>query len=161
MSGTFGSLNTALSALRYNQVVLDTANNNIANAGTDGYTRQRVESSAVAGGASGLWSRAELSPGSGVAVDGITRMTDAVLDARSRQEHSKQSYLDVRQTVLERVESGIGEPGDSGVSAALSTFRSALQDLANHPGQAASRSQALATASTVARWLQSASDAGL
>ena len=150
MSGTFGSLNTALSALRYNQVVLDTANNNIANAGTDGYTRQRVESSSVSGGVSGLWSRAETSPGYGVSVDGITRMTDAVLDARSRQEHSKQAYLDTRQTVLERVESGIGEPGDSGVSAALSNFRSALQDLSNQPGQAASRSQALATASTVA-----------
>ncbi len=150
MSGTFGSLNTALSALRYNQVVLDTANNNIANAGTDGYTRQRVESSAVSGGASGLWSRVEMNPGYGVSVDGITRMTDTVLDARSRQEHAKQSYLDTRQAVLERVESGIGEPGDSGISAALSVFRSSLQDLSNHPGQAASRSQALATASTVA-----------
>ena len=43
MTGSFSSLNTALSALRYNRVAMDTASQNIANVGTEGYTRRRVE----------------------------------------------------------------------------------------------------------------------
>jgi flagellar hook-associated protein 1 FlgK len=36
VSGTFSSLNTALSALRYTRVAMDVASGNIANVGTDG-----------------------------------------------------------------------------------------------------------------------------
>ena len=44
-----------------------------------------------------MWSRNQ-DAGGGVRVTGVTRMTDAFLDARARTEHGKQSYLDVRQT---------------------------------------------------------------
>ena len=36
MSGTFSSLNSAVSALRYNRVAMDVASGNVANAGTEG-----------------------------------------------------------------------------------------------------------------------------
>lgn len=42
MSGSLSSLNTALTALRYQRVALDVASNNVANATTEGYTRRRV-----------------------------------------------------------------------------------------------------------------------
>ncbi len=42
MSGTFSSLNSALSALRYNRVAMDVASGNVANAGTEGYARRQV-----------------------------------------------------------------------------------------------------------------------
>jgi flagellar hook-associated protein 1 FlgK len=100
VTGTFSGFDAALSALRYNRVAMDVASGNIANVATDGYTRRRVEGSAVGAPAKpAMWSRWE-GAGEGVAVAGLTRMTDALLDARVRAEHGNQGYLDVRQTEL-------------------------------------------------------------
>ena len=154
MSGSFASLNTALSALRYNRVAMDTASQNIANVGTEGYTRRRVEA-ATAGTPTtpAMWSRSQ-NAGGGVRVDGVTRMTDAFLDARVRTEHGKQSYADVRQTVLDRLETGIGEPGENGLSTVMAEFRSAWSDLANNPDSEAARSQVLARGAALADAVQ-------
>ena len=51
--------------------------------------------------------------------------------------------------MLDRVESGIGEPGGAGVSAALADYRASWQNLSNNPGNEAARSQVLAAAETV------------
>ena len=151
---TFSSLGTALSALRYNRVGMDTASQNIANVGVGGYTRRRVE--AVTAGSQvvpAMWARAQ-EPGGGVKITGTTRMADAFLDARARTEHGKQSYLQVRQGVLDRLESGIGEPGDDGLAAVLAEFRQAWGDLANNPSNEAARSQVLARGAALADAVQ-------
>lgn len=151
MGGTFSSLNTALSALQYNRVALDIASGNVANANTEGYSRRRVEAAAVGAPAQpALWSRYPSVAGEGVRVAAVNRMTDPLLDVRARREHGNQGYLDVRQSVLERVESGVGEPGDNGVAAAINGLRSAWYDLANNPSSQAARSQVLGKATTVA-----------
>ena len=46
-------------------------------------------------------------------------MVDPFLDARARTEHGTQSFLDTRTEALVRLETTLGEPGDSGVAAAL------------------------------------------
>jgi flagellar hook-associated protein 1 FlgK len=144
------SINTALTALRYNQVSLDNAAQNIANVGTDGYTRRRVDSvTAGTASAPAMWSRGG-DYGSGVRVTGVNRMTDAFLDARVRSESGKQSYLDTRQAVLSRLETGIGEPGPNGVAAVVNEFRTAWADLSNNPGNDAARSQVLARGAALA-----------
>ena len=149
MGGSFSSFNTGLSALRYNQVAMDVAGGNIANSATQGYARRRVEGASVGAPAQlSMWSRYE-SSGDGVRVRDISRLVDPLLDARARSEHSNQSYLDATAAVLDRLESGIGEPSDSGVSAALAKFTSGWHDLANHPDQDSARSQVLARAGVV------------
>ena len=149
MTGSFSGLGTALSALRYNRVAMDVAGGNIANVNTEGYTRRRVNAESVAGpDVPALWSRYD-GHGDGVRVSGVDRMTDELLRVRSRREHAAQSYLDVTQASLQRVEDGVGEPGDTGVSAALNTLRSAWHDLVNSPDSSAARSQVLAGAATV------------
>ena len=143
MSGTFSSFNTALSALRYNRVAMDTASQNIANVGVDGYTRRRVD--AVTAGTPtkpAMWSR-DQGAGGGVRITGVSRMADYLLDLRRRTEHGKQSYLDTRQTVLDRLETGLGEPGDDGVAAVMAQFRSAWGDLSNTPDSDAARAQVI------------------
>jgi flagellar hook-associated protein 1 FlgK len=150
VSGTFSSLNTALSALRYSSTALDVAANNIANAQTEGYARRVVQAASVGAPAEvSMWSR-YTGAGGGVAVTSIDRMVDPLLDRRVRHEHGRQAYLDARTAVLQRVEAGIGEPGDDGVAAVMAEFRSAWQDLANNPGGDAARSQVLALAGTLA-----------
>lgn len=150
MSGTFSSFNTALSALRYNRVAMDAASQNISNVGTEGYTRRRVES-ATAGTPTqpAMWSRNQ-SSGGGVMITGITRMTDIFLDSRLRTESGKQALLDTRQAVLDRLETGIGEPGDNGVAAAMAEFKATWGDLANAPHSDAARSQVTATGAALA-----------
>lgn len=146
MAGSFSSLNTALTALRYTSASLDVASNNIANVNTEGYTRRRVMGESIgAPSVPANWSIYD-GVGGGVSTNGVQRLNDALLDARSRTEHGNQSYLDVRSTVLQRVESSIGEPGDSGVSAALADFRAAWNDLANDPGGSATRETVLSSA---------------
>jgi flagellar hook-associated protein 1 len=149
MSGSFASFSTALSALRYNRVVMDTASSNIANSGTAGYTRRRVESETVAApGQVAMWSRYEGS-GEGVAVAGLQRMTDEFLNSRARTEHANLSYLGVRSTTLGRLETGIAEPGNQGVSARLAEFRASWHELANNPGKDLPRTNVLTKATSL------------
>ncbi|MDN4173576.1 flagellar hook-associated protein FlgK [Nocardioides sp. SOB77] len=150
MAGTFASFNTGLSALRYQRIAMDVAANNIANVTTDGYVRRRAD--AVSTGASvqaAVWSRSDDTAG-GVALGSLDRMVDPFLDQRARREHGKQAFLDTRVAVLDRVESGIGEPGANGVAAALDDFAAAWEDLGNHPEREASRSAVLAAGATLA-----------
>jgi flagellar hook-associated protein 1 FlgK len=150
VSGTFASFNTALSALRYNRVAMDTASQNIANVGVDGYTRRRVD--AVTAGTPtkpAMWSR-DQGTGGGVRITGVSRMSDYLLDLRRRTEHGKQSYLDTRQTVLDRLETGIGEPGPDGLTAVMAKFRSAWADLSNTPDSDAARAAVLSRGAEVA-----------
>ena len=144
MTGTFSSLNTALSALRYQRVAMDVASNNIANVTSEGYVRRRAD--AVALGAPeqvAMWSRYDGS-GDGVSLASVTRLADPFLDVRSRREHGQQSFLDTRVAVLDRIETAIAEPGDTGVSAALADFHNAWHALQTHPEQSAARGQVLA-----------------
>jgi len=151
MTGTFSSLNTALSALRYQRVAMDVASNNIANLSSEGYVRRRAEAQALGAPEQiAMWSRYD-GVGDGVSSASVTRLADPLLDARARREHGTQSYLDTRVAVLSRLESGVGEPGASGVSAALADFRNSWQDLQTHPEQGASRSQVLATGRALAQ----------
>jgi len=154
MAGTFSSFGTALSALNYNRVLMDVASSNIANSATEGYARRRVEGETVGAPAQpAMWSRYE-GHGEGVRVAGVNRLTDQFLDARARYEHGNNSYLEVRAAVLTRFETGIGEPGDNGVAAALNDFRNGWHDLAVSPGGSAARSQVLDRANTLVESIQ-------
>src|SRR4051812_3185558 len=144
MSGTFGGLNTALSALRYQQIALDVANNNIANVNTAGYVRRRAEAGAVAApDQPAMWSRYD-GHGDGVRTQRVSRLVDPLLDARSRRENGTLSYLATQQTVLNRVETSINEPGPNGVTKALQELRAAFQDLVSNPSGPSARETVLA-----------------
>ncbi|MBS42948.1 MAG: flagellar hook-associated protein FlgK [Nocardioides sp.] len=150
MSGTLSSLNTALSAIRYNRVAMDVASNNVANVSTEGYTRRRVVGEAEgAPQVAALWSRYD-GAGGGVRTGAIDRLSDSLIVARARTEHGSLAYLESRATSLARLESGVGEPGDSGVAAALADFRSAWQDVGNDPAGDAARTQVLTRAAALA-----------
>nr|WP_300054111.1 flagellar hook-associated protein FlgK [uncultured Nocardioides sp.] len=145
MPGTFGSLTTSASALRYHQSVMEVASGNIANVATDGYARRRVVGVSVGAPVQpAMWSRYE-GHGEGVGVGSVDRLVDPLLDARARREHGTQSYLDTRAAAVARVESGLGEPAGNGISTALTEVRKAWHDLANNPGSDAVRTQVIAT----------------
>lgn len=135
---TFGGLNTAYSGLAAARQGLDVVGQNIANANTSGYTRQRVTTSAIgalghvgplAGGPK---------PGAGVTVDSIARLGNVYLDARVRSSASIAGYSAVRANVMASIETTLREPGDNGLAAQLEDFWASWQSLSNNPGVPAS-----------------------
>ena len=89
-----------------------------------------------------MWSRYE-APATASGSPALNRMADAFLDARARTEHGKQSYLDMRQAVLDRLETGIGEPaGEGSPRPSPSSGRPARPR--QQPRQRGARSQVLA-----------------
>jgi len=128
---TFSGLNTAYSGLVAARMGLDVVGQNIANANTQGYTRQRIETSALSPTAqTGLFSNG-ISVGQGVTVDGVARLGSAQLDAQVRFSSGTAGYTAVRANSLSAIEASLNEPGESGLSAKLGEFWASWQDLAN------------------------------
>ncbi|HVE23826.1 MAG TPA: flagellar basal body protein, partial [Sporichthya sp.] len=152
----FSGLSTALTGLQAARRGLDVTGQNIANANTDGYTRQRVQQESIGAPTTpALWSTYE-GAGGGVDVTDIQRLSDDFLTARARTESATLGQLTGRQATMSAVESVFGEPGDTGVSSQLSDLWSAWHDVANRPGDLAARSQLLARTNTVADGLRAA-----
>lgn len=153
---TFSGLSGALTGLQAARRGLDVTGQNIANANTEGYTRQRVEQQSIGAPTTpALWSTYD-GPGQGVQVTGVQRLADDFLTARARTEASTLAEMAGRQSTLGAVESAFGEPGDTGWASQLSDLWSAWHDVANRPGDLASRSQLLARTSTAADGLRAA-----
>ncbi|MGM7775729.1 flagellar hook-associated protein FlgK [Arthrobacter sp. KNU-44] len=147
---TFGGLNTAYLGLTAAQQGINVAGQNIANAGTDGYTRQRIEQSAVGAPArTGLFA-AGAQAGQGVSVDGISRLGNSFLDAGVRSSAAQAGYANYRSTQLQQLEGSLNEPGAAGISTALQTFWSSWQGVSNHPGEAAPAGVLLQAGTTLA-----------
>jgi flagellar hook-associated protein 1 FlgK len=132
---TFGALNTAYRGLTAAQQGMNVAGQNIANAATEGYTRQRVEQSSLAAPARGLFSGGALQVGQGVSVDAIARLGNSFLDGSVRSAGAQAGYAGVRSSALQGIEGVLQEPGDNGISTALQGFWSAWQAAANQPSE--------------------------
>lgn len=135
---TFGALNTAFTGLSAARAAMDIAGQNVANAGTAGYTRQRVDTSSVAPPANvGLAASTRPAAGQGVTVDGIARLADKMADNKVRSTAAEAGYASVRADALDAVQSNLQEPGSDGISAQLHTFWANWSDVANQPNTAA------------------------
>lgn len=139
---SFSNINTALSALQAHQRALDTTGHNIANANTEGYSRQRAELSTA---------RPYTSPGmnmpttagqvgQGVQVDQINRLRDDFIDGQIRRESQAGGYWDKMSEGLSRLELIYNEPSDNNLSNSLNEFWGSLQELSNNPQDSAIRS---------------------
>ncbi|WP_426976107.1 flagellar hook-associated protein FlgK [Pseudarthrobacter sp. O4] len=153
---TFGALNTAYRGLTAAQQGMNIAGQNIANAATEGYTRQRVEQSSLAAPARGVFSGGTLQPGQGVSVDAIARLGNSFLDAGVRSAGAQAGYASVRSSALQGIEGILQEPGDNGISTALQGFWSAWQGAANQPDQPGPKGLLLNAANSVTDKISSA-----
>ncbi len=129
----------ALSAVRAAQLGLQTTSNNVANAQTPGYTRQRVALRSS-------FSRPELGGlvGTGVTVADIGRVRDQMADVRVRNGSSTLAALEVRAELLGFTEVALDEP-EGGLSAELSVLWDSFDALSLSPSDPAARSAVLGT----------------
>ncbi len=125
---------------------LDVVGNNIANAATEGYHRQRVDLVTA-------FSRWEggLLIGGGVEVAGITRMIDEFLEAEILRQQSSLGQVSQESSTLSSVESAFGElTGNTGLNAAIDRFFNSLSSLGANPDQVVYRNDVLSSADAMA-----------
>lgn len=144
---TLQGLQTALSGLMANQDALDVTGHNIANANTEGYSRQTVvlqtnEPLKIAALSPTDGKGAQL--GTGVGVETITRVRSSFLDTQFRAQSSELGSASTLAETLKQVQSALNEPSSSGVSSQLSAFWTSWNELANDPTSAAAREAVLA-----------------
>lgn len=128
------------------QKAIDVSAHNIANATTEGYSRQRVDLQA---------STPQRLPdgiyGTGVAVRNVEQIRDGFLDGSVRSETGTASRYDARNRLLVRLEAIMAEPGDDGLGAALDTFFNSFSELASNPSNPTMRTVVVAEAEAVTR----------
>jgi flagellar hook-associated protein 1 len=156
MGSSFGGINTALTSLYAQRRALDVTGQNIANANTEGYTRQRAEMQSQVGSISpAMYARTD-GLGTGVAVSDVQRLRDEFLENRGRAEHGKSAYLTQQTSAYNAIEDVFAEPGDTALAAQMHDMWGGWNDVSNNPQLAATRSTLLQQASTVADGLNSA-----
>jgi flagellar hook-associated protein 1 FlgK len=126
------SLNSALqigrSALSASQLGIQVAGNNMANAGTVGYSRQVTNLEALRGDQTTPGGGA----GRGVRVTSIRRQVDDAMQARLLGSSADAAAAQTQRRIFEQVESTLGELGDNDLSNELAGFFRVFSERANN-----------------------------
>ncbi len=133
-------LGNALSALVSYQRALATTGHNIANADTDGYSRQRIDFVTRVPQQLGGFSI-----GSGVAVADVRRVYDQFASSQLRSASGGFAQLEAFHQLASQLDNSLSDP-ELGLSAALSRFYDSVQNLADDPGSMSSRQLLLSEA---------------
>ncbi|HLL92661.1 MAG TPA: flagellar hook-associated protein FlgK [Solirubrobacteraceae bacterium] len=139
---TLQGLQTALSGLLAEQQALDVTGSNIANANTEGYSRETAvlqpdppleipALSALTGQGAQL--------GTGVNVATITRIRNTYLDAQYRTQNSALSSATTQSEELQQAQSAFNEPSSAGIASQLSAFWNSWNSLASSPTSEAAK----------------------
>lgn len=141
MSGLFSIFNVANRGLSTQQKAINVTSHNIANANTEGYSRQRarIETTTPFGMPSLNNTAGPGQLGTGSQVAAIERVRDSFLDYQVRVESSKYGEYSARQQFLSEVEGILNEPGDTGISSLLGKFFDSWQSLSTNAQNSNSR----------------------
>ncbi len=128
MSSPFATLRVGVGALSAAQLGVDTTGHNIANASSDGYTRQRVVQSAAT---PNYLSQGTV--GAGVKVDNIARVFDNFVYNRYKDISASQEYADFTQSTLKELSTYFPEIDEVGIKSDLQAYYDAWQNLSDNP----------------------------
>lgn len=140
MSTLFGN---ATSALLSFQRAIATTSHNVANANTEGYSRQRVDLAARPGQPFGYGF-----VGAGLQVTGIRRVVDEYQFLRGLDSSAELGRLSELANLATRIDKGFTDPGTS-LTQPWSNFFDAMQGVATQPASAATRQELLQSAETL------------
>lgn len=128
MRTTFFGLEIGRKALMAQSRALDTTGHNIANANTQGYTRQEVilEASKPVKISAGY-------VGTGVEIAEVRRIRDEYIDLQIRTENKATGYWQSMSDTLSKVEVVLNEPSDSGLRSVMDKFWEGWQELSKNP----------------------------
>lgn len=140
------SYSIGMSGLDAAQKALDIIGNNIANAATEGYHRQKINLTPAYSSQTG-----SILLGGGVNIAGVTRVIDNLLEQELLRQQSSLGQISTELTTLRTVENAFAELStSSGLNAAIDEFFNALQDLSAYPTDPVWQNQAVTAAETMA-----------
>lgn len=148
-----GLFNVGQSALNASQAWISVTGSNIANADTEGYTRRYVDQRDA-----GTVTAKPGGEGLGVNAQQVLRYFNSFLESSYVTQSSNSSRWSEQENVMGSVESVFNEANRTGVSSALNKFFTAWQDLAQRPGDTASRQSLLSYADNLSDMLGSTAD---
>lgn len=144
------ALDIALSGMRASQLGMTVTGHNIANAGVEGYTRQRPLFATRQALLSG--------PGmvnGGVETIGVQRVQNLWVASHIREQLGQSTYYESMHTRLSEVEAVFNETGDDGLNNALNTFYDTLANLESNPESYGVRVTVIGAAQSLTAKLQS------
>lgn len=137
-------LGVSVSGLRRAQAALSTVGHNIANADTEGYSRQRVETSA---NPANLHNGSYI--GNGVQVENVNRIVNRFVTEQLRTDKTLFQDLDSFYTQVGQLDTLLSNDA-TGLSSALNQFSAALQNGANDPTSIPARQLIISEAESLA-----------
>lgn len=138
MSSTFFGLNIGTTGLYTYQAGLNTTAHNIANAETEGYTRQIVNQKA--GNAIKVNSAYGMA-GAGVDVTGVTQERNEYYDLKYWKNNTLSNEYSTKQDYMTEIENYFNEIELEGFTTSFNSLNNSLQELANDPSNLSVRTQ--------------------
>jgi flagellar hook-associated protein 1 FlgK len=145
MGSLTAGLNIALQSMLVEQGAIQTTSNNIANVNTPGYARQRADLEETTPVQLG-----DLTFGTGVKLNDVTSLRDAILDLRVNQETQQQGKLTSFLESGQQVQQLFNETSGTGLQAPLTAFFNSLSQLASNPSDLNVRQGVISTAQNLA-----------
>lgn len=136
MSGVSGLLNIAKSAILAQQAGMNVVSHNIANANTEGYSKQEIQFTSRPG-----ILMADKILGKGVEAGRVRQRQSEFADRRIQQELNQVGNFETSRRTLEQIETLFTGVGESDLNARLNNFFNAWEDLSSNPESMAFRSQ--------------------
>lgn len=144
--GLISSLNTGKTSLATQRLAMEVTGNNISNAATEGYTRQRAV-------IVNNFSREEqlgMFVGQGAKVQTLQRMVDKYLEVSLRNANSQANGLAVKVRTYNRVEAMVNELNDTDISTLINEYFNAFDECVNNPTAIGNRAVVLERGSALA-----------
>ncbi|MDD4049158.1 MAG: flagellar hook-associated protein FlgK, partial [Clostridia bacterium] len=144
MGSTFFGLNIAYKGLSTQQKALDVISHNIANANTEGYTRQSVVAQTTR-----PMDTANGYIGTGVEVADIRRIREEFLDIQMRTENKSLGEWSTKSDILNKLEVIFNEPSETSIRSVSDAFWDSWQILSKNPESVAVRTTVMQTGITL------------
>lgn len=145
------SFDIGISGLNAAQKAFEVIGNNISNAATEGYHRQRLD--LVPAYASQVGA---VLVGGGVDVAEVTRMVDLLLENEILRQQSSLGQISQEVDTLRTVETAFGElSAGSSLNQAIDNFFNSLRDLSAHPSEVVWQQKVVTAAETLANQFKS------
>ena len=157
MGSTFDGLYIAKSGVQAARINLNVTGQNITNANTPGYTRQRVDQSSVSPTCINmLYAGTGAIVGEGVSASGISQLRNSFLDGQYRTQNSQFGLTSTQISALQDIEDALNETKTDGIDSAYSALIKQLQGLTATGGSTSTESTIKEAASLLATKLNTA-----
>jgi flagellar hook-associated protein 1 FlgK len=151
----FGGIETALSGLRAQQVLVETSTQNVTNSDNPDYSRQVVDLAAnPAYPAPGFAGVGPGQIGTGVNVAAVRRVSDPFTTTQLQAALAQQGSDNVEQDTTSQIEGIFNELSGNGISSLMGKFWSAWQEVSNSPTDPGVRANLVAQAQSLTTTIQ-------